>query len=101
MISLKQASDPTSSVVADEQKHTFLSFCSFVCIAFNKKLNFANIFILLLKDTSLRELYMKLCGFDSEFDAIKSFLDYDPSLYKSKYIKKFLSTHRTSLRPRD
>lgn len=98
MTSTKQALDPTAAVVADEQKHTFLSFCSFVCIANNKKLNFANIFILILRDDSLRELYMKLCGFDSDFDAIKSFLDYDSSLHKSKYIKKFLSTHRISLR---
>lgn len=97
MTSTKQALDPTASVVAAEQKHTFLCFCSFVCIAHNKKLNFANIFILILKDNSLRELYMKLCGFDSDFDAIKSFLDYDSALYKSKYIKKFLSSSKLSL----
>jgi hypothetical protein len=97
MTGKKQACDPTFNIVDNEQKHAFLSFCSFVCIAYNKKLNFANIFIHILKDESLRKLYMKLCGFDSEFETIKSFLEYGSPLYKSKYIKKFLSMNRISL----
>jgi hypothetical protein len=84
--------------ISHEQKHIFLSFCSFMCITANKKLNLANIFILLLKDKSLRELFMKLNGFDTEFEALQSFLQYDLSLPKSKYIKKFLTTSKIKLK---
>ncbi len=83
-----------SFIDPDKQKHMFLSFCSFVCICHNKKLNIANIFILLLKDPSLKELFIKLGNFDSEYEALKFILYYDTTLYKSKYIKKFLNSRK-------
>jgi hypothetical protein len=32
-----------------------------------------------------------MCEFDSDFEGMKYFLDYDGSLHKSKYIKKYLN----------
>ena len=35
---------------------------------------------------------MSLCDFDSEYTALKVFLEYDSTLHKSKYIKKYLNS---------
>ena len=35
---------------------------------------------------------MSMCEFDSEYVALKTFLEYDNTLHKSKYIKKYLNT---------
>ena len=91
--------EQVNSITSNEQKHSFFSFCSFICLSYNKKLNFANIFILLLKDDSIRSLYKKICDYETDYEAIKSFLDHEPLLYRSKYIKKFLTTHSINLKP--
>ena len=62
-----------------------------MCILYNKKLNLANIFLLLLKEKRVKNLYNNMCEFDSDFEGMKYFLDYDGSLHKSKYIKKYLN----------
>ena len=37
-----------------------------------------------------------MADFDTDYEAFKSFLDYDSSLHKSKYIKKYLNaTYKT------
>lgn len=58
----------------------------------NKKLNLANIFLLLLKNEKIMKLYMNLCEFDNQYSALKSFFEYDSTLHKSKYIKKYLNS---------
>ena len=62
-----------------------------MCIMYNKKLNLANIFLLILKEDKVGSLYKSICEFDSDFEGIKFFLEYDSSLHKSKYIKKYLN----------
>ena len=86
------ASDPTFNITDQEFRTLFLNFCTFVCIIHNKKLNLANIFLFLLKEPKALTLYKSMCDFDTNFDAIKSFLEYDTSLHKSKYIKKYLNS---------
>ena len=63
-----------------------------LCVLHNKKLNLANIFLLILKEDKIKKLYMNMCDFDSEYEALKSFLNHDSTLHKSKYIKKYLNT---------
>lgn len=75
----------------------FLSFCSFVTLTNTKKLNLANVFITILKDELMRELFKKYCDFENNFSALKFFLQSDPSLHKSKYIMKFLNNNRNIL----
>ena len=82
---------PTSRVCNDEFKDLFIKFCALMCIINHKKLNLANIFLYLLKEKKAMELYKTMCDFDHEFEALKCFLDYDGSLHKSKYIKKYLN----------
>lgn len=85
-----KSADPFEQLYGDEFNHMFLSFCSLVCLLHGKKMNLANIFILLMKDIEIRDLYKMLTDTDTDYEALSSFLQYDPSLYKSKYIKNFL-----------
>jgi len=63
----------------------------------SKKLNLANVFILLLKNKELRELLKKYCDLKNDFTAVKFFLQFDSGLYKSKYVMKFLNANKKSL----
>ena len=84
--------DPAFNICDREFKSSFIDFCSLVCILHNKKLNLANIFLFVLKESKGMDLYMQMCDFDNEFEALKNFLQYDTSLHKSKYIKKYLNS---------
>ena len=83
--------DPSARICETELKVAFLCFCSLMCIIHNKKLNLANIFLLLLKEPKAMGLYRLICEFDNDYAALKSFLEYDVTLHKSKYIKKYLN----------
>ena len=77
--------------------HKFLTLCSFVSICENKKLNLANVFLLVLKEKKYRELFKESLIIESNFDLVRLFLQHDPYLYKSKYITKFLKKHTLNL----
>ena len=78
----------------DEEKieDNFLKFCSFVCIINNKKMNIANIFLLVLKNSSYRDLLKLALDVDTDLQIFRYFIRYDASLSKSKYISKFLNS---------
>ena len=92
--------DPTIRIIDQEFKTLFLCFCSLICILHNKKLNLANIFLLILKDEKILSLYKEICEFDTDFEAMKCFLEHDSALHKSKYIKKYLNSLNTTRAPR-
>ena len=77
-----------------ENLHLFKTFCSFLCIAKNKKYNVANILLLYLQDKKVRDLFKELLSVDTDFGAIKLFMEFDPTLYKSKYIMKYLNNSK-------
>jgi len=83
--------DPAEQITDFEQNHLFLSFCSFITLIHTKKLNLANVFIYLLKEKPVREFFIEYCDLKNDFTAVKFFLQFDSSLYKSKYIMKFLN----------
>ena len=83
---------PMSRIEDAESKTLFINFCTLINILSNKKVNLANIFLLLLKEKKILELYLKVCEFDHEFEGLKYFLEYDSSIHKSKYVKKYLNS---------
>ena len=84
-------SDPSYQVYKKEYDHLFLSFCTLVCHVHNKKMNLPNIFIVLLKNRELRDVFKQLISIESNYDLFKKFLEQDSTLYKSKYIKNFIN----------
>jgi len=81
----------------EETDHLFRCFCSFVCIATNKKHNLANILLLYLQQKPIRDFFKALMDVKEDFGAVKIFLEFDPSLYKSKYIMKFLNNSKSRI----
>lgn len=85
---------PSQSIIDRESEHILLSFCSYCTLLKGKKLSFQNVFILTLEDAKLKELLKTLLGVDSDQDIVKMFLEYDPSITKSKYVTKYINRRR-------
>ena len=82
--------NPLDVVYDKEYNHLFLCFCSYVCITKNKKLNLPNIFLALMKEPDLRDVFKMLCDVETDYVVLKCFLDHEPSLHRSKYIRNYL-----------
>lgn len=82
---------PYQSIIDRESEHILLSFCTFCSLLKGKKLSFQNVFLLVLQETKIKELLKDLLGIDSDYEVVKIFLDYDPTITKSKYITKYLN----------
>jgi len=93
-----KCSDPSHRVISSEFNHSFLSICTLICQLSNKKLNLAKIFITLLKDPTIRSMFMSMTAIDTEFDLLRKFLEYDQTLHKSKYIKSYITSCRKPLK---
>ena len=83
---------PLEKISEDEMSHLFLSFCSFCALLEPKKINLANVFLLVLKEPKFRQLLIEYCDFKSSYHALRYFLFFDSTLHKSKYIMKFLNS---------
>jgi hypothetical protein len=84
--------NPAEKISETEINHLFLSFCTFCALLEPKKINLANVFLLVLKEQRFRDLLVDYCDFKNDYDALKYFLFFDSTLYKSKYIMKFLNS---------
>jgi len=85
------SSDPVRSLYQQDLEHAFYSYCSYVILLKNKKMNIAAIFIETLNNEKLLDIFMKLCDHNTKYDAVRSFLTLEPSLQKSKYIKRYIN----------
>lgn len=88
--SMISSTNPADQAYEKEYSDMFLRFCSYVCIVKNKKMNLPNIFLWMLKDEQLREVFKNLCDVETDYDVLNCFLKYDSNLYRSKYIRNFL-----------
>ena len=60
--------NPYTTLEKKDMVHRFLSLCSFVSICENKKINLANVFLLILKEKKYRELFKDILLLDSNYD---------------------------------
>lgn len=97
VIQFIKSGDPVERAYRREYGHSFLSFCTLVCMLKNKKLNLANIFLIMLQEPKIRTIFKNMCDIDNDYDALKKFLEYDVTLHKSKYIKNFLDSSNFKL----
>jgi len=86
--------NPSQDIIDRESEHILLSFCSLCTLLKGKKLSFQNVFILVLQDDKLREILKDLLGVDSSYEIVKIFLEYDPTITKSKYITKYINSNK-------
>tara|TARA_R100001224_G_scaffold112017_1_gene93454 strand:+ start:343 stop:639 length:297 start_codon:yes stop_codon:yes gene_type:complete len=84
---------PSSSLIKDETDHLLMCFCTFCSLLKGKKLSLQNVFILVLQEKRLRAILKELLTIETNFDVVKLFIDFEPSITKSKYITKFLNSN--------
>ena len=85
--------NPSKALIKDETEHLLLCFCTFCSLLKGKKLSLQNIFILVLQEKKLRNILKDLLTIETNFDIVKLFIDFEPSITKSKYITKFLNAN--------
>ena len=69
--------DPTEKISSFEINHLFLSFCTFCALLETKKINLANIFLLVLRDSKFRNLLKQYCDFKNDYDALKYYNEFE------------------------
>ena len=84
---------PHTTLIKEETEHLLLCFCTFCSLLKGKKLSLQNIFILVLQEKKLRNILKDLLTIETNFDIVKLFIDFEPSITKSKYITKFLNAN--------
>ena len=94
LIPTTEVINPSQNIIDRESEHILLSFCSLCTIIIGKKLSFQNVFVLVLQHESFRDVLKSLLSVDSNFEIVKLFLQYDPTITKSKYITKFLNSNK-------
>jgi hypothetical protein len=84
--------DPSMNIEEEESNHLFLCFCTFVMNLKGKKLSIQNVFIQTLQSEKLKNIFKEILNLDTDFELVKVFLDFDPTIAKSKYVTRFLRT---------
>jgi hypothetical protein len=82
--------DPAHYIHNEEFEHLCMAFCTLICIIKNKKLNLAKIFLLILNEPEIKKMYKDIVEIEDDYVAYKAFLDHNQTLYKSKYIKRYI-----------
>ena len=82
---------PYQDIQTAEFEKSFYSFCTFVALVHDKKMNFATVFLKILENKALRDIFISIIEEENEFTAIKKYIETEPSVTKSKYVTKFLN----------
>ena len=82
---------PYDDIQEEEFLYSFHSFCTFVSLMYDKKMNFATVFLKILENKALRDIFISIIEEENEFTAIKKYIKTEPSVTKSKYVTKFLN----------
>jgi hypothetical protein len=88
-----KVSSPSSDLMDRETEHLLLSFCTFCTMLKGKKLSLQNVFLLVLQDELLRDMLKELLTTPNNFELVRLFIDFDPSITRSKYVTKFLNAN--------
>ena len=86
-----KSNSPYEDIQTQEFEKSFYSFCTFVALLHYKKMNFATVFLKILENKALRDIFISIIEEENEFTAIKKYIKTEPSVTKSKYVTKFLN----------
>lgn len=86
--------DPSTNLIEEETTHLFLCFCTFVMNLKGKKLSIQNVFVQTLSSEKLKGIMKDILNIDTDYELVKVFLDFDPTIAKSKYVTKFLNSKK-------
>ena len=86
--------DPSSEIVEEETNHLFLCYCSFINHLKGKKLSIQNVFVTTLQEERLKTILKTILSLDSDQELVRVFLDYDPTISRSKFITKYINSEQ-------
>lgn len=86
--------DPSSEIVEEETNHLFLCYCSFVNHLKGKKLSIQNVFVTTLQEEKLKTILKTILSLDTDQELVRVFLDYDPTISRSKFITKYINSEQ-------
>lgn len=86
--------DPSTDLIEEEITHLFLCFCTFVMNIKGKKLSIQNVFIQVISNDKFKSLMKDILDLETDYELVKVFLDFDPTIAKSKYITKYLNSKK-------
>lgn len=84
--------NPSSEIIKEETNHLFQCYCTFINNIKGKKMSVQNVFVTTLQEEKMKNVLKTLLNIDNDFELVKVFLDYDPTIAKSKYVSKFLNS---------
>jgi hypothetical protein len=84
---------PSSTLIKDETEHLLLCFCTFCSQLKRKKAIITKYFHTSFTRRKNTNILKELLTIETNFDVVKLFIDFEPSITKSKYITKFLNSH--------
>ena len=82
---------PYQNIQIAEFEKSFYSYCTFIALLHDKKMNFATVFLKILEDRALRDIFVSIIEEENDFTAIRKYIQTEPSVTKSKYVTKFLN----------
>lgn len=91
--------DSSIDIIRKESRHLFICFCTFINTLKGKKLSVQNVFVITLEEERLKKIIKNLLSLDSDQELVRVFLDFDPTIAKSKYVTKYinqLKKHKTT-----
>jgi hypothetical protein len=83
--------DPSHNLIENESEHLFLCFCTFVMNLKGKKLSVQNVFVQTLQDEKLKNVMKTMMSLESDYELVRVFLDFDPTIAKSKFVTKWVN----------
>ena len=86
-----KSNSPYEDIQTQEFEKSFYSFCTFIALLHDKKMNFATVFLKILENKALRDIFISIIEEENEFTAIRKYIKTEPSVTKSKYVIKFLN----------
>mgnify|MGYP003119204452 CR=1 FL=1 len=86
-----KSNSPYEDIQTKEFEKSFYSFCTFVALLHDKKMNFATVFLKILENKALRDIFISIIEEENDFTAIRKYIQTEPSVTKSKYVTKFLN----------
>jgi hypothetical protein len=86
--------DPSYDLMEGETNHLFLCYCTFINLLKGKKLSIQNVFVLTLQEEKLKNILKLILTLETDQELVKVFLDFDPTIAKSKYVTKYLNNRK-------
>lgn len=83
---------PSHDIIKQETEHIIMCFCTLVSQIKGKRLSLQNIFLVVLQEPRMRQILKSLLNIECDQEVVQLFIEYDPTILKSKYITKYINS---------